>query len=84
KHAVRFFKKWYWRATHSRIKAIKDVAYMLKKYFYGVINYIKHSISNGRAEGINNKIRVYTKRAYGYKTDKMMMNMIYLTCGGIT
>ena len=84
KHAVRFFNKWFWRATHSRIESIKKVAYMLKKYFYGVINYIKHSISNGRSEGINNKIRVYTKRAYGYKTDKMMMNMIYLTCGGIT
>ncbi|MCK4668458.1 ISL3 family transposase [Candidatus Dependentiae bacterium] len=83
KHAALFFNRWFWRATHSRIESIKKVAYTLKKYFYGVINYIKHSISNGRAEGINNKIRVYTKRAYGYKTDKMMMNMIYLTCGGI-
>lgn len=83
KHAVNFFKSWFWRATHSRLEPMIKVAHTLKKYFYGILNYVQNNITNNLAEGINNKIRVYTKRAYGFKTEKMMMNMIYLTCGGL-
>lgn len=81
--ATQFFKRWYWAATHSRLAPIKSAAKMLKKYWYGIINYIKHPLTNARSEGINSKIRVYTKRAYGYKTFDMLKNIIYLTCGGL-
>ena len=81
--ATQFFKRWYWAASHSRLAPIKKVAKMFKKYWYGIINYIKHPLTNARSEGINSKIRVYTKRAYGFKTFDMLKNIIFLTCGGL-
>jgi transposase len=81
--ATQFFNRWFWAATHSRLTPVKKVATMLKRYWYGIINYIKHPLTNARSEGINSKIRVYTKRAYGYKTVDMLKNIIYLTCGGL-
>jgi transposase len=81
--ATQFFDKWYRTAIHSGLAPVKRVAYMLKKYWYGIINYINYPVTNARSEGINSKIRVYTKRAYGYKTATMLKNIIFLACGGL-
>jgi transposase len=56
---------------------------MLKRYWYGVISYIKHPITNATSEGINSKIRVYTKRAFGFRTFEMFRNIVFLGCGGL-
>lgn len=80
--AERFFKDWYWAATHSRLEPIIRVAKMLKRYWYGVISYIKQPVTNATSEGINSKIRVFTKRAFGFKTYEMFRNIVFLGCGG--
>jgi transposase len=82
-YAQRFFDDWYWAATHSRLAPIIKVAKMLKRYWYGIISYIKHPITNAKSEGINSKIRVFTKRAYGFKTFEMFRNIVFLGCGGL-
>ncbi|MGZ3732481.1 MAG: transposase, partial [Parachlamydiaceae bacterium] len=32
----------------------------------GLLNYFKHRISNGKIEGINNKIKTMSRQAYGF------------------
>jgi transposase len=81
--AEKFFNDWYWSATHSRLSPVVKVAKMLKRYWYGVISYIKHPITNATSEGINSKIRVYTKRAFGFRTFEMFRNIVFLGCGGL-
>lgn len=81
--AERFFKDWYWAATHSRLDPMIKVAKMLKRYWYGIISYIKHPITNATSEGINSKIRVFTKRAFGFKSFEMFKNIVFLGCGGL-
>lgn len=78
-----FFRRWYRSAVHCHLEPMKRVAKMLKKYWYGVISYISHPITNATSEGINSKIRVFTKRAYGFRTEKMFENIVYLACGGL-
>ncbi len=81
--AAQFVDKWYRTAIHSGSAPVKRVAYMLKKYWYGIINYINYPVTNARSEGINSKIPVYTKRAYCYKSVTMLKNIIFLACGGL-
>ncbi len=33
----------------------------------GLLSYFAHRISNGKAEGINNKIKTLKRQAYGYR-----------------
>ena len=38
---------------------------------------------NGPVEGIDNKLRVITRRAYGFHSHGPLISMLYLCCGGI-
>jgi len=39
---------------------------MLKRYAYGIINHCLYPIHTGKVEGINNKIKVIKRKAYGF------------------
>jgi transposase len=57
KAAKNFFKKWYWWATHSRLKPIADVGKILKRHLDNILTYLKHRITNAVSEGLNSKIQ---------------------------
>jgi len=46
-------RKWYWWATHSRIKQMQEVAHTIKRYWRGVLNWKISQITNGLLEGLN-------------------------------
>ena len=41
---------------------------------------IRLGVSNGRLEGLNNKIGVLKHRAYGFHSAAALIAMFYLTC----
>lgn len=45
---------------------VTKFAKMLCRYRYGILNHCDYSIHTGRLEGVNNKIKVIKRRAYGY------------------
>jgi len=45
--ANKYLNKWFWWATHSRLKPLRDFAWMLRKHQDGVLNYFKARITNG-------------------------------------
>ena len=49
----------------------------------GVLAYVKTRLTNGLVEGLNNKIRVVARRAYGFHSAEALISMIFLNCGGI-
>ena len=65
-----FFKRWYFSATHSRLKPIIEIAKMLKRHLEGLMTWIKHRISNGLAEGFNAKIQLIKSIARGFRDFK--------------
>jgi transposase len=81
KAARTFFNKWYFSATHSRLKPVIKVAKMLKKYLANILTYIKHQITNGFAEGMNSVIQHIKSTARGFRSFKNYRIAILFFCG---
>jgi transposase len=78
-----FLKVWTERALRSRIEPMRKVARMLRSHEPLLLNWFKAKgeISSGAVEGLNNKIRVVTRRAYGFRTFEAMEIALYHTLG---
>jgi transposase len=81
--AKRFLRKWFWWATHSRLKPMRDFARMLRRYEEGVLSYFKTRIDNGTVEGMNRKAKVVSQRAYGYSTFETFSLALYHVLGDL-
>jgi transposase len=81
--ARRYFKGWYAWAVRSRLQPIKKVARMLHDHLEMILNYCKHRITNGVAEGLNSKIMSIKRRACGYRNKENFKTSIYFFCGGL-
>ena len=55
--ALRYWKDWYYWATHSRLKPVVKVAKMIQEHLENVLTYFDHRITNATSEGINSKIQ---------------------------
>ena len=77
-------KAWLARASRSRLAPFKKLAATLKSHYAGVENFVQERLANGLAEGMNNKIRLLSHRAYGFHTASPLIATIYLCCAGIT
>jgi transposase len=82
--ALTFYKQWFFWATHSRLKPVIDVAYMIKRHLYGILNYFSAArITNATAEGLNSKIQTIKKMAYGFRNREHFKTAIFFHCGGL-
>lgn len=81
--AAAFLEIWCTRALRSRIEPMKKVARMLRTHQELLLNWFraKGEISSGAVEGLNNKIRVVTRRSYGFRTFDAMEIAMYHTLG---
>jgi transposase len=72
-----------WRAMHSRLEPMKKVARMLRAHEDLLLNRFraKGEISAGAVEGLNNKIRVITRRSYGFRSYETLETALYHTLG---
>jgi transposase len=78
-----FLDYWTERAMRSRLEPMKKVARMLRKHEALLLNWFKAKgeVSSGAVEGLNNKIRVVTRRSYGFRTYKAMEVALYHNLG---
>lgn len=78
-----FLDVWTERALRSRIEPMKKVARMLRSHRDLLMNWFraKGEVSAGAVEGLNNKIRVVTRRSYGFRTFAAMEIALYHTLG---
>ena len=78
-----FLDYWTERAMRSRLEPMKKVARMLRKHEALLLNWFKAKgeVSSGAVEGLNNKIRVVTRRSYGFRTYKAMEIALYHNLG---
>jgi len=81
--AKRYFERWYSWAIRSRLAPIKKKARMLKSHLPNILNYFRHQISNGVAEGLNSKIQTVKANARGYRSFESFRNSILFYCGGL-
>ena len=78
-----FLDYWTQRAMRSRLEPLKKVARMLRSHEALILNWFKArgEVATGATEGLNNKIRVVTRRAYGFRTYKDMEIALYHNLG---
>jgi transposase len=67
--ARRFWEQWYNRAIFSRIEPLKKFARQLKHRLPGILAHCRWPLHTSVLEGINNKIKVIKRMAYGFRDD---------------
>jgi transposase len=51
-------------------KAVQKFANMLERHAYGILNHCQYPIHTSKLEGVNNKIKVIKRKAYGFHDDR--------------
>ena len=79
--ARRFFENWRASLKWQRIKPYEKFAEMIDRHWDGIAAYcrLENKVSLGFVEGLNNKIRVIQRRAYGLR-DEDYLRLKILTC----
>ena len=79
--ARRFFENWRASLKWQRLEPYEKFAQMIDKHWDGIAAYCKpeNKVSLGFVEGLNNKIRVIQRRAYGLR-DQEYLRLKILTC----
>jgi transposase len=77
--AERFLDQWCMRAMRSKIEPMKKVARMLRTKKRLVLNWFRAggAISAGTVEGFNNKLKLITRKSYGFRTQKAYETALY-------
>ena len=79
--ARKFFESWRAQLKCQRLKPFEKFAAMIERHCDGIAAYCKpeNKIALGFVEGLNNKIRVIQRRAYGLH-DEEYLKLKVLTC----
>jgi transposase len=72
------------KATRSRLAPFIRLARTIRRHRDGILQAIRLGINQGRTEALNNKVRLITRRAYGFHTAQAALALVMLTCGPIT
>ena len=57
---------WYVLARASLVPEVNDFARMLRRHEHGILNHCDYPIHTSKLEGVNNKIKVIKRKAYGF------------------
>lgn len=80
---INFFKKWFFKATHSKIPSMIDVAYTIKNHIDNILTYYKHRITNAGSEGLNSFIQGIKSNARGFRNFSNYRISILFHLGGL-
>ena len=75
--------EWLEWAARSRLTPFVKLGRTIRKHAEGILAYLDTKMTNGPVEGINNKLRVIARRAYGFHSPGALISMLFLCCGGI-
>lgn len=76
-------ERWIAWAARCRLTPFVRLGRTLRDHLAGVFALLRERIANGLAEGMNNKIRLISHRAYGFHSAPPLVAAIHLCCGGI-
>ncbi len=81
--AGKFLDQWCTRTMRSRIEPMKKVARTLRNHRALILNWFraKGAISAGTVEGMNNKVKLTTRKSYGFRPYKAIETALYHNLG---
>lgn len=75
--AEQFLQNWTQEAYATGLKKFHKLADSLLRHKPGLLSYFSHRISTGPLEGLNNKIKVLKRQAYGFRDDEYFKLRLY-------
>lgn len=83
--ADRFLQEWCTRVMRSKIEPMKKVARTLRTHQQLILNWFKAkgAISAAVVEGLNNKVKLTMRKAYGFRTQKAIEIALYHNLGSL-
>lgn len=76
--------RWCARAQRSRLEPFVKAARTLRTHRMGILAAIARGLTNGRLEGLNRRVRLIVRRAFGFHSAKAALALVMLSCGPIT
>jgi transposase len=77
REGAKFLGWWIIQAMESGVAQLERTARTLLHHYLGLLSYFDHGIDNGKAEGINNKIKVLKRQAYGFRDQEYFKLRLY-------
>jgi transposase len=81
--AGKFLDQWCTRTMRSKIEPMKKVARTLRNHRELILNWFraKGALSSGIVEGLNNKVKLTTRKSYGFRTYEAIETALYHNLG---
>jgi transposase len=81
--AGKFLEQWCTRTLRSRIEPMRKIALSLRDHRDLILNWFRAqgTVSAGSVEGLNNKAKLTTRKAYGFRTYETIEIALYHTLG---
>ena len=79
----KFWKRWYFWATHSRLAPIRKAAETVRRHIDNILTYYQHPVTNAMSEGLNSQIQKIKSMACGFRNTEHFKTAIYFRCGGL-
>ncbi|MEW6283749.1 MAG: ISL3 family transposase [Candidatus Eremiobacterota bacterium] len=71
------FARWFWRATHSRLRPMAEVAHLIRRHLPNGLTYLTHRLTNAGLEAVNATIQWVKKTARGFRNVEHFKTAIY-------
>lgn len=75
--------RWCSWAQRCRLAPFVKLARTIRSHRAGILAAIEHGLSNGRIEGLNNRVRLIVRRAFGFHSADAAIALVLLSCGPI-
>jgi transposase len=79
----KFWKRWYYWATHSRLPPMRQAAKTIRRHIANIVTYYQHPVTNAMSEGLNSQIQKIKSMACGFRNTENFKTAIYFRCGGL-
>jgi transposase len=83
KRAGEALDEWLAWASRSKLKPFIKLARTIRAHKQGILAYIQQRATNAIVEGINNRLRMIARRAYGFHSPEPLIAMLFLCAGGV-
>lgn len=83
--AEKFLDEWCTRTMRSQLEPMKKVARTLRNHRELILNWFraKGGLSSGIVEGLNNKVKLTTRKSYGFRTYEAVETALYHNLGAL-
>ena len=81
KRARDLLVEWSAWAARSRLAPFARAARTVRRHLDGILAYIRHRLTNAVVEGINTRLRMVARRAYGFHSPGALVAMYHLCAG---